>query len=111
MATFTALPSYSSSINVKPKIIEAKFGDGYEQAVLDGINSKPRKFSLQFNTLDKTDGDAIEAFFDTNETATTPFDWIPPSGIAGRFKCKEHSRNYVSGFTSSITCTFEEVFF
>jgi len=111
MATFTAEPSYSSSLNLKPKILEAKFGDGYEQAVGDGINNKPRKYSLQFNNLNVVNGDAIETFFDTNDTATTPFDWTPPTGSAGRFKCKEHSRNYVSGFSSSITCTFEEVFF
>jgi len=111
MATFTHEPSYSSSINVKPKILEAKFGDGYEQAIDDGINNKPRLFSLQFNNLTKVDGDAIETFFNDNNTATTPFDWTPPSGSAGRFKCKEHSRNFVSGFTSSITCSFAEVFF
>ena len=111
MATFTPVPSYSSDINVKPKILEAKFGDGYEQAIYDGINSKPRTYSLQFNNLDSVDGDAIESFFDTNDTAITPFDWTPPNGAIGRFKCKEHSRVFVSGFTSNITCTFEEVFF
>lgn len=111
MATFTHKPSYSSSGNVKPKILEAKFGDGYEQAIYDGLNAKPREFPLQFNNLTKVDGDAIEAFFDDNDTATTPFDWTPPSGSAGRFKCRQHSRTFVSGFTSNITCSFEEVFF
>lgn len=111
MATFTQEPSYSSSVSIKPKILEAKFGDGYEQAIYDGINYKPRMYSLQFNNLNKIDGDLIESFFDDNNTATTPFDWTPPSGAAGRFKCKNYSRNFVSGLTSSITCNFEEVFF
>ena len=111
MATFTAEPSYSSSVSVKPTILEAKFGDGYEQAVGDGINNKPRMFDLKFNTLGSTAGNDIETFFDTNDTATTPFDWTPPSGVAGRFKCKTHSRVYISGFTSNISCKFEEVFF
>lgn len=111
MATFTAVPSYNSSLKVKPKILEAKFGDGYEQAVGDGINNKPRAYNLQFNVLDEADADAIEAFFDTNNTATTPFDWTPPIGAAGRFKCREHDRVFVSGTISDITCTFEEVFF
>jgi phage-related protein len=111
MATFTAVPSYSSSLNIKPVILEAKFGDGYEQAVGDGINNKPRAYDLQFNVLTVVDGDAIEAFFDTNDSATTPFDWTPPNGTAGRFKCREHSRDFVSGFTSNINCVFDEVFF
>lgn len=111
MATFTIIPSYSSSLNVKPKILEAKFGDGYEQAIFDGINAKPRMYSLLFNNLDSIDGDAIEAFFVDNNTAIIPFDWTPPSGAIGRFKCKEHSRVFVSGLTSNITCNFEEVFF
>lgn len=112
MATFALKePSYSSSLNLKPKILEAKFGDGYEQAVADGINNKPRMYSLMFNNLDVVDGDAIEAFFDTNDTATTPFDWTPPNGVAGRFKCKEHTRDFHSGFASNIKCKFEEVFF
>jgi len=111
MATFTHKPSYSSNLNIKPRILEAKFGDGYEQAIGDGINTKPRKYSLQFNNLKVTDGNDIETFFDTNDTATTPFDWTPPTGSAGRFKCKEHTRDYVSGLTSNIVCLFEEVFF
>lgn len=111
MATFTAEPSYSSSLKIKPDILEAKFGDGYEQAVGNGINNKPRAYDLRFNVLTVANGDAIEAFFDDNDTATTPFDWTPPNGVAGRFKCREHSREFVSGFTSNISCTFEEVFF
>lgn len=111
MATFTQQCSYSSSLNVKPKIIEVKFGGGYEQAIGDGINNKPRKYDLRFNTLDEETADAIELFFDVNNTATTPFDWTPPIGAAGRFKCKEHTREFISGLTSSISCIFEEVFF
>ena len=111
MATFTNEPSYSSSVSVKPEVLLAKFGDGYEQAVGNGINNKPRVFSLQFNTLSKIVGDNIEDFFDINNTATTSFDWTPPSGIAGKFKCESHSRTYVSGFASNISATFREVFF
>jgi len=111
MATFTHKPSYSSSINVKPKILEAKFGDGYEQAIDDGINNKPRAYALQFNNLNSTNGDAIETFFDINNTATTPFDWTPPNGSTGRFKCRSHSRVFTSGLASNISCSFEEVFF
>lgn len=111
MAVFTAYISYSSNLVSKPKILEAKFGDGYEQAVGDGINNKPRVYNLLFNVLTKTVGDDIEAFFLDNDTATTPFDWTPPNDQIGRFKCKQYSRNYDSGFSSNISCKFEEVFF
>lgn len=111
MATFTAKPSYSSRLKVKPRVLTAKFGEGYEQSVSDGINDSPRHFELQFNVLTESVGNSIEDFFKDNATAITPFDWTPPTGAAGRFKCNEHTRTYSSGFSSNINCTFFEVFF
>lgn len=45
-------------------ILTAKFGDGYEQRALNGINSKQETFSVTFNNRNYTEGNLIAAFFD-----------------------------------------------
>ena len=110
MGTFTPLASYGSSKEVKPRNLEAKFGDGYEQSLPDGINTKPRIYNLRFTLLDAVDGDEIETFIDDHDTI--PFNWTPPfESVSARFKCKKYTRTYTSGLISNITCKFEEVFF
>lgn len=110
MATFTYVPSFSTSIDQEPKILEAKFGDGYEQAVLNGINSDPETWSLKFTNISSTNAQVIVDFFLTNETATTPFDWMNPNGVTGRYKCRKWTRTYDGYEPNGLTCTFDEVF-
>ncbi len=110
MATFSYTPSYSTSLKQKPKIIEAKFGDGYEQATTMGINVDPEQWGLKFTNASKATVDAIIAFFLTNSVATTPFTWVNPDGVSGRYKCKEWARTYGGYEVNGLTCKFEEVF-
>ena len=110
MATFSYTPSYSTSLKQQPKILEAKFGDGYEQATLMGINTNPETWNLKFTDMSNTTVSAIISFFITNDTATTPFDWTNPNSVAGRYKCKEWTRTYDGFEPNGLTCTFEEVF-
>lgn len=110
MATFTYTPSYSTSLDQQPRISEATFGDGYVQAIGDGINNNPKKWSINFNAVPLTDATTILAFFTTNNTAATPFDWTAPDGVAGRYKCKSWKRSYDGFGYANISCTFEEVF-
>lgn len=110
MATFTFVPSYSTSIGQQPKIIEAKFGDGYEQAIFNGINYTPKVWDLQFNNISAASAQSIINFFITNNTATTPFDWTDPESVAGKYKCKEWKQTYNAYEARSLTCKFEEVF-
>jgi len=110
MATFTHVPSYNSSLDESPNTIDAVFGDGYEQSTYAGINKHARKFSLGFKDLAQTEANNIINFFKDNDTAITPFDWTPPDGVAGRFKCKRYRTNYVSSNIVTVTCVFEEVF-
>lgn len=112
MATFptTYVPSYASSLDQQPKILEAKFGDGYEQAVFNGINYDPEKWSLKFSNISLADADAIISFFTTNNTAITPFDWTNPNSVAGKYKCRDWKRSYDGYEHHTVTCVFEEVY-
>ena len=49
----------------KHRVLTASFGDGYEQRVLDGINSKGDSFSISYNNRSAEDINLIAAFFDT----------------------------------------------
>lgn len=111
MATFTEIPHFASNFDTDSKITEVKFGDGYEQAIFNGINNEYRKYNLYFNNIEQSLADTIQAFFTDNETAITPFDWTPPTGAAGRFKCKKNKLTYSSGLHVNLSCVFEEVFF
>ena len=60
-----------------PRVRVQRFGDGYEQRSVDGINNINESYSLSFTNRDKTEADDILAFFDTN-AAVTAFDFIVP---------------------------------
>ena len=108
MSTFTFIPSYGVSLSVKPNVFGSKFGDGYEQRSVKGINNKPRVWGLRF-TGTESNLDLVIAFFETHNGVTS-FDWTPPNGAAGKWLCREWSRNF-SGFNNEeISVTFQEVF-
>ena len=111
LTAFTVIPSYSSSVDFTPKILEASFGDGYSQAVGNGVNYNPQKWNLVFSNISPSTATTIINFFKTNNTATTPFDWTDPEGVAGRYKCKSWKRIYDTAGTANLTCMFEEVYF
>ena len=108
MSTFTWKPSWGAKLSVKPSVMSAKFGDGYEQRVADGINSQPRIWSLTF-TSPVSEIDAIEAFISL-AGAVSSFDWTPPTGAAGKFVCDQWERDVVAPAVHSFMATFREVF-
>ena len=106
MSTFTATPS-SAALTVKPRQRIARFGDGYEQRVTDGINAAPRTWSLSF-TQPRSEAEAILAFFDAQGAAS--FDWTPPHGAPGKFVARDWSSALIGPFAMQISVSFEEVF-
>lgn len=108
MSVFTWPPSWGARQSVKPTVMLARFGDGYEQRVADGINNKPRNWSLSF-TRAIAEIDAIESFL-SSAGAAAAFDWTPPSGAAGKFVCDQWDREIQSPSAHTLTATFREVF-
>jgi len=110
MATFTTAPSYDPSCQRRPRVLATKFGDGYEQRGLDGLHPDLQTWRLTFQNRTTAESDATEAFFVTNNTAVTPFDWTPPhSAVASKFLCRAWARTVIAFDTDTITAEFEEV--
>jgi len=96
VTTSKVIPDRSLSNSSKTAVRVAKFGDGYQQRVADGLNSVGSSFSLSFNNRTKEDIDDIVAFFeskkgvasfsftypDTNSTTTYTGTGNTPSGAS-----------------------------
>lgn len=109
MSVFTWLASYPASKAMKPRVNKAQFGDGYEQRVGDGINTRARIWSVQFNQRLNAEISAINAFLEARD-GREAFDWTPPSGAAGRWVCESWEEGVTQPVYSSLTATFREVF-
>jgi phage-related protein len=106
--TFSWFPDASVQKSVEPRVRVAKFGDGYEQRVRDGINTAPEKWSLTF-TGGAEEVNAIDAFLKLAGGADY-FYWTTPQGMAGKFVCRSWKFARERGSKSSISCDFEQVF-
>ena len=80
--TFDIVPSYAPRSLRQPRVLSAKFGDGYEQRSADGINADLQSWELNFETVPTREADAIEAFFIGNQTAVSPFLWTAPRPLS-----------------------------
>lgn len=109
MSTFTWKPAPGAKQTVKPRILTAQYGDGYEQRVQDGLNTMPRTWSVSFSGS-VSYIDAIDTFLKALNGAMA-FSWTPPRGAAGRFVCDaQWDRVTVDRATDTLSATFREVF-
>ena len=65
-----ATPDKQLTKSSTPRVLTAKFGDGYEQRAADGINVLNETYTLTFKTRPKADIDDIVAFLDTQKNVT-----------------------------------------
>jgi phage-related protein len=108
MTIFTWSPDPGATGPKTPRVKVAPYGDGYEQRVGEGINRIVRTWSLTF-TRPTAEIDAIDAFLEARAGAES-FDWTPPRGPAGKWKCASWSVSVPALSVQSLTATFTEVF-
>ena len=65
-----ATPDKQLTKTSNPRVLTAKFGDGYEQRAVDGINNLNETYNLTFKTRPKADIDDIVAFLDSKQNVT-----------------------------------------
>ena len=58
-------PDKGFSRSTTPRVIQATFGDGYEQRVADGINILNQSMGVSFSTRPKAEIDDLVAFFES----------------------------------------------
>lgn len=108
--TFPNIPPDQSSPgeDVKYRTRRSKFGDGFEQAVIDGINATEVTWKISFDNLNTVAVEQIVAFLDGRGGAK-PFWWTPPVPQAtapSLWTCEERSRSDYRANSSTLRCTF-----
>lgn len=109
MATFTYIPSVGVRQSTAPRVRRVQFGDGYQQRVADGINTRQETWNLAFNGLTDTVASEIDTFL-VDRNAVEAFDWTTPDGRAIKVVCDEWSRDYSEPDVNTITATFRRVY-
>tara|TARA_B100001079_G_C16341205_1_gene483657 strand:+ start:108 stop:530 length:423 start_codon:yes stop_codon:yes gene_type:complete len=111
----TILPDRGFSEAFKPKFHIAKFGDGYEQRLVDGINSIDQAFTVQFSKREKEEIDDITSFLTSLEGVTSFNFTIPDTNSSGNEKtikvvCDNFTKNYNYGNFYSCSAKFRRVY-
>lgn len=108
--TFTWIPDDAPSGDTKFRVLETKFGDGYAQAIPDGLNVRSDVWPLKFDRR-ASDVLPIKAFLDAHIGVS--FNWTPPGvgSVAGLYRCnKGYSSTPRSGDQEVVSFTLEQYF-
>jgi phage-related protein len=116
--TFNPTPPPSPGTRIVPayRVLLSKFGDGYEQRSVDGINAIGLTAYLKWdNLLVATEQDPITSFFDATN-GVTPFYWTPPGytsplkWVVDTSQQNSYQITPVTSAISSLTVTLRQVF-
>lgn len=97
----------SASANRSARVISNKFGDGYEQAVLDGLNAQETSLELSWPVLTFEQCNAIDQFFSENKGRS--FLWALPGQGQKRWRCDGWKTEY-EACMAKASATLKEVF-
>lgn len=107
--TFTPAPDFGCQLSKKPRVRTARFGDGYQQRVADGLNTAPEEWTLTFSARVASEANEILQFIEARNGVES-FTWSSPRGTTGRFICPEWTHTPNNHFTHTITAKFQQVF-
>lgn len=102
VTTRKIIPDKTLTKNSTPRLRIQRFGDGYEQRVVDGINNINQTYSSSFTNREKEEADDIIAFFDT-QGAVTAFDFVIPD--SNSTSTTTSVTNSSSSSSTSVTLT------
>jgi phage-related protein len=93
------------------RVLTAKFGDGYEQRVKDGVNAKNQTFMITFNNRAAADIYNIEKFFNENIGKAFTFTVADKAGnTAQKVVCEDYNITYISENFHSMTANLRRVY-
>lgn len=112
-----ATPDKTMSRTSAPSIIRAKFGDGYEQRVANGINSIQETYSISFNHREKAFVDDVVSFLDGKLGVTAFTFTLPDTNNTTRtgekdikVVCDTYNTNYTYDDFYTLTATLRRVY-
>ena len=115
-SAFEAVADRGLSRQSKHNVLTAKFGDGYEQRVLDGINTKQDLFSISFNNREAEDINLIAGFLDNSAGKSFNFvitDTFSQGNITTstlKVVCDSYNVSYVRENFHSLSCQLRRVY-
>lgn len=105
------VPDRGLSRSSANKVLTARFGDGYEQRVRDGINIKMETFSLAFTNRPFEDINRIAAFLDVKAGNNFDFTITDHAGNTTiKVVCDSYDISYINDQYHNLTCTFRRVY-
>ena len=108
-------PSYNARVNNKPRLKINQFGNGYQQRLVDGLNSNLIELNLKFENISEKQTVSILHFLKEMAGQKSFIYNIPTiyskssSALNTRFICTEWDANYTSYNNYLIEAVFTEV--
>ena len=108
-------PDRGFTKQTKPNVLRARFGDGYEQRKIKGINSMIETYSLAFSNRPNTETDDLEAFF-IDQAGVSKFTFTIPDSNEGtgekdiKVVCEEWSKSHTQTAATSLTAKLRRVY-
>jgi len=89
------------------RVLSAKFGDGYEQRVLDGINNIEETYSVSFKNRQKAEINTIADFLDDQQPSSFTFH-IGEDTV--KVVCDTYNISYGHDSVYSLSAQFRRVY-
>lgn len=112
-----ATPDKSLTRSSNPAVLTARFGDGYEQRVADGINTIKETYSISFNNRTKEFVDDVVNFLDAAGGVTSFTFTLPDSNNTTRtgekdvkVVCSTYSTMYAYDEFYTLTAELRRVY-
>lgn len=103
-------PDFGLSKKSQPVVRTARFGDGYEQRVVFGLNQSPKEWTLEWSNRTNADIALIEAFFESLDGAGS-FTWTPPDDASSyKFVVSSWNTQFNYAGIATLSATFRQVF-
>lgn len=101
--------SQASAGSTEFKVLTAKYGNGYEQRVADGLNNGLASWELSWENLTDADSTTIVAAFEAAK-GVDYFTWQPPkSAVSKKWVISSYSITAMSGNIYTITASLRQV--
>lgn len=108
MEIFTWNVDEGANLAIEVRKKTAQFGNGYEQTVLDGINTTREIWNI---SLFRTQVELLPMYnFLKDKQEVTPFMWTTPLGETMQFKSSEVKMSHSGADTWNLTATFTQDF-
>ena len=108
-------PDRGFTKDTKPSVLRARFGDGYEQRKINGINNMVETYDLSFTNRPNTETDDLEAFF-ISSAGVSKFTFTIPDSNEGtgerdiKVVCDEWSKSHTQTGATSLTAKLRRVY-